>query len=69
MQKARQFPLRVYIQNLDTLCYTIFHEMFVIGIHTQKSWYFALRNVFIYKKHDSLKKARQFALRFYIQKS
>ena len=28
-----------------------------------------LRNVFIYKKPDTFQKARQFPLRFYIQKS
>ena len=35
----------------------------------QKSWHFALRDVFIYKKLDTSQKGRQFAIRFYIQKS
>ena len=35
----------------------------------QKAWYFALRDVFVYKKLDTSQKARQFAIRFYIQKS
>ena len=36
-------------------------------LYTQKSKQF--RNVFIYKKPDTLQKARQFSLRFYIQKA
>ena len=28
LKKARQFPLRLYIQNPDTLRYLIFHESF-----------------------------------------
>ena len=34
----------------------------------KKAWHFALRDVFIYKKLDTFQKARQFLLRFYIQK-
>ena len=38
-----------------------FHEIFEVGI--------ALRDVFISKKLDTSQKPRQFAIRFYIQKS
>ena len=44
-----------------------FHEIFEVGIYIQKSWHFALREVFIYKQLDTLQKARQFAIRFYIK--
>ena len=56
-------------KNQDTLLYTIFHEIFGLGIYIQKAWDFVLRDVFICKKPETLQKARQFALRFYIQKS
>ena len=36
--------------------------------YIKKAWHFALRDVFIYKKTDTSKKARQFALRFFIYK-
>ena len=45
----------------DTLRYAIFHEIFEVGIYIQKSWKFALRDVFIYKiltldkKQDNLR--------------
>ena len=52
-----------------TLRYGIFHEIFEAGIYLQKAWHFALRDVFIYKKLDTSQKARQFAIRFYIEKS
>ena len=58
LQKSRQFPLRFYIQNKDTLRYTIFHEIFEVGIYIQKAWQFALREVLIYKKPDTSQKSR-----------
>ena len=54
-QKARQFPLRFVLKNPDILCYTIFHEIFEVGIYIQNAWNFALRDVFIYKNPDTLK--------------
>ena len=68
-QKARQFPLRFYIQK--TIYFTLqdFSWIFEAGIFIQKAWHFALREIFIYKKLDTSQKARQFAIRFYIQKS
>ena len=53
----------------DTLRYTIFQEDFEAGIYIQKPWHFALRDVFVYTNPDTLQKARNFVLRFYIQKS
>ena len=37
--------------------------------HHRKTTPTFMRNVFIYKKLDTLQKARQFPLRFYIQKA
>ena len=60
----------VFIYNKPyTLRYRIFHEIFDVGIYIQKARDFALRDIFIYKKLDTSQKARQFAIRFYIQKS
>ena len=67
-QKARQFPLRFYIKKEIHLTLWDFHENFEVGIYIQKAWHFVLRDVFIYKKFDTSQKARQFAIRFYIQK-
>ena len=53
----------------DTLRYTIFHEIFEVGVYTQKAGHCALRDIFIYKTPDTSQKSRQFMLRFYIQKS
>ena len=64
-QKARQFPLRFYIQKAKHLTLRYFHEMFEVGIYMQKAWHFALCDVFIYKKLDTSQKPRQFAIRFY----
>ena len=66
-QKARQFLLRHINKNPYTLRYAIFHEIFEVGIYIQKAWHFALLDVYIYKKLDTSQKARQFAIRFYIQ--
>ena len=41
IQKARQFPLRFFIQKKYTLCYRTFHEF--------------LKLVFLYKKHYTLR--------------
>ena len=53
----------------NTLRYAILNEIFEVGIFIQKAWHFELRDVFIYKTTDTLQKARNFALQFYIQKS
>ena len=68
-QKARQFPLRFYIQKAIRLTLRDFHEIFEVGIYTQKAWNFALRDVFIYKKLDTSQKPRKIAIRPCIQKS
>ena len=68
-QKARQFPLRFNIQKAIHLTLQDFHEIFEVGIYIQKALHFALRAVFIYKKLDTSQKSRQFAIRFYMQKS
>ena len=68
-QKARQFPLCFYIQKAIHLTLRDFHEILEVGIYIQKALHFALRDVFIYKKVDTSQKARQFAIRSYIQKS
>ena len=67
-QKARQFPLRFYIQKAIHLTLREFHEILEVGIYIQKALHFALRDVFIYKKLDTSQKEIQFAIRFYIQK-
>ena len=69
VQKARQFPLRLYIYKAIQLTLLDFHEIFEVDMFIQKAWRFALRNVFIYKNLGTSQKARQFAIRFYIQKS
>ena len=66
-QKARQFPFHLYIQKAIQLTLRDFHEIFEVGIYIQKAWHFALRDVFIYKKLGTSQKARQVAIRFYIQ--
>ena len=68
-QKAKQFSLRFYIQKAIHLTLRDFHENFEVGIYIQKSWHFTLRDVFIYINTDTSQKARQFAIRFNIQKS
>ena len=55
-------------KNLDTFRYASFHEIFEDDICIQKSWHFALRDFFIYKKSDTPQKVRQFALGFLIYK-
>ena len=42
------------------------HDNAHVYIHKKQN---ILRNVFIYKKQDTFQKARQFPLRFYIQKA
>ena len=51
----------------DTLLCVTSYEIFEVVIYISKAWNVALRDVFIYKKPDTSQKARQFALRFYIQ--
>ena len=46
-QKARQFPLRFYIQKSIHLTLRYFLEIFGVGIYIQKALHFALRDVFI----------------------
>ena len=41
---------------------------FQVSIYIQKAWHLVLRDVFTYKERDNSQKARQFALRFYMQK-
>ena len=67
-KKQDNFRYAFIYKQLDTLRYTIFHETSEISICIQKSWQFALREFFIYKKLDTSQKARQFALRFFIYK-
>ena len=57
------------IQKFIHLTLRDFHETFEVGIYIQKAWHFALRDVLICKKLDTLQKARQFAIRFDMQKS
>ena len=51
-----------------TLYVTQFFMKMLKLVFIQKSLHFALRDVFLYKKLDNPQKARQCALRFYIQK-
>ena len=55
-QKARQFLLRFYIQKARHFTFCNFHENFEVGIYIQKAWYFAVREVFIYKIQTLRKK-------------
>ena len=45
----------------------IFMKFLKLAFIYKKTWPFSLRDVFIYKNHDTSQKARQIALRFYIQ--
>ena len=67
LQKARQFPFRFNIQKARHFTLRNVYENVEGGIYIQEAWHFALHVVFIYKKLDTSKKARQFALRFYIK--
>ena len=69
LPKAIQFALRFYIQKNRHFTLRGFHEILEVGIYIQKVWYFALRDISIYKKPDTSQKARQFVLFFLIQKS
>ena len=66
-KKQDNFRYLFIYKNHDTLRYAFFCENFEVGIYIQKSWHFALPDIFIYKKRDTSQKSRQFALRFYIQ--
>ena len=54
----------MYIK-LDTVHYTIYHEIFEIGTNIQEVWHSTLRDIFIYKKRGTSQKARQFPLGFF----
>ena len=69
LQKSGQFALCFYIQNSWHFTLRDFSWNFWSWNLYTKSWHFALRDVFIYKKPDTSKKARQFVIRFYIKKS
>ena len=52
IQKARHFSKTktifvkfLYTKKPDTLHYTIFHEIFEVGIYIQKAWHFALQDI------------------------
>ena len=66
IQKAKKIAKRFYIQKAIHLTLWDFHEIFEVGIYIQKAWHFALHDVFIYKKLNTSQKARQFAIRFYM---
>ena len=70
-QKSRQFSLRFYSKKSPTLYVTqVFMNCLKLAfIYIQKEWHFAFRDIFIYKKPDTSKKARQFALCFFIYKN
>ena len=67
--KSKKFPVTFYIQKVRHFTLRNFHENVEVGIYIQKARHFAVCDVFIYKKPDTSQKVRQFALRFYIQKS
>ena len=58
IQKAWKFPFRFYIQNARHFTLGNFHENFEVGNYILKAWSFALCDVFIYKKPDTLQKSR-----------
>ena len=64
LQKSRQFVLHFYSQKAKhfTLRYFLMKFLKLAFIYIQKAWHFPLRDVFIYRKSDTSKKARQFAL-------
>ena len=72
-KKLHNFRFVFISKKQYTLHYGIFHEIFEVGIYIQKSWHFALRDVFIYKKLDNLRyvfisKIRHFCVtRYFIE--
>ena len=78
IQKARHFPksmitcVRFLFTKIHTFSVTQnFRKMLKLAFkYIQKSWHFALRDVFIYKNPDTLKKNKTVCVTiFYIQKS
>ena len=70
LQKARQFALHFYSQKSRHLKLRDFRELFEIGIYIYtKIMTLCVTGRFLYKKPDTLKKARQSVLHFYSQKS
>ena len=69
LKKGRQFSLRFYIQKTRKFMLRNFSWYFKGGIYIQKAWRFELPDIYIYKNPDTMQKARQCALHFYIQKS
>ena len=67
--KSKTVSVTFLYTKINTLDVKGFYENDEVGIYIQKAWHFALCDVFIYKKLDTSQKARQFAIRFYIQKS
>ena len=59
---------RIFVYNNVSQIVLLFSKCLAF-FYIQKSWHFALRDVFIYKKLDTWQKVRQFVIRFYIEKS
>ena len=61
IQKARQFPLRFYIQNVWHFMLRNFHEMFEVGIYIKKHetlryvTFLYTKILTLYKKQDNLR--------------
>ena len=68
-KKLANFRSAFYIQKPNTWRYRIFMNFFRFSFIYKKDDTFRYLPFFIYKKLDTSKKARQFAIRFYIQKS
>ena len=76
IQKSRHFAKSkaICVTFLFTKSQTLYVTRFFMKFlklaftYIQKAWHFALRDIFIYKNPDTLKEARQFALRFFIYK-
>ena len=69
-EKSKTICVTFLFTKIQTLCFTRFFMKFLnlAFIYMQKSWHFALHDVFIYKNPDTSKKSRQYALRFFIYK-
>ena len=63
-QKVGQFALHFYIQKARHLTLCNFLWNFEIGICIQKSWHFALRDVFIYKNPETSQKNKTICFTF-----
>ena len=83
IQKAKKLRNIYIYRKIKTICVTFLltksrtlyvTRFFIIFlklefIYIQKAWHFALHDVFIYKKLDTSKKARQFTLRILYKKA